>query len=158
METNRFHTAIAGVTHDNDDGSSRQEILRKCTIGERLILEHFPLTDHPNAVKILKTNGEMLGWIRSYVAEGIVEFLNSGGTVRAVITELTGGTTDKKTLGCNIEVIESSNEDNKEVEYVTEKQPDNFSIGNYISKNLGRIVLYGFLLIVVIVLLVTCFR
>jgi len=57
-----------------------------------------------------------------------------------------------------IRVTEYSDEDDAEVEYAKVKKPDNVGIGNYILKNLGRVMLYGFLLIIVIILLVTCLR
>jgi len=47
-----FYTKIAGVSHPNDDGSSRQERIKKLIKGEALFLEHFPIPEHPEAVKV----------------------------------------------------------------------------------------------------------
>lgn len=75
-------TAIAGVTHDNPDGTNRQKVLLWCKLNgiKQLVLEREP--DNPydaNAVKVLAvvSNGNVvkrlqLGYIRNrrYVCKG----------------------------------------------------------------------------------------
>jgi|SRR6185437_4147683 hypothetical protein len=59
-----FRTHIAGVTHCNSDGTRRQSILRKCQIGEEVILIDEPDNKYdPNAIKVCRRNGEQLGYI-----------------------------------------------------------------------------------------------
>jgi len=62
----KFYSKVVGVTYDNPDGSSRQAIIARCRLGEQLILEAEPDNQHdPNAVKVLRTNGQQLGtWVR----------------------------------------------------------------------------------------------
>jgi hypothetical protein len=40
-----FFSGVAGESHRNSDGSDRQAIIPKCTVGELLVLEHEP--DNP---------------------------------------------------------------------------------------------------------------
>jgi hypothetical protein len=84
----QFETNIAGITFNNDDGTNRQEIMRKCTIGERLILTHTPIKQDNNAVKVTRTSGEQIGWLHDFVAKEIAPILDKGKTVSAEITEL----------------------------------------------------------------------
>ena len=99
-----FYTKIVGVTYPNDDGTSKQKILAKCRIGENLILKHTPIPEDDNAVKVLRKNGDQIGWLSSAVAREISALLDQGCRVDAVISDLTGGTKDKPTRGCNINV------------------------------------------------------
>jgi len=57
-----FHTKVVGVSHENDDGSSRQAIIRKCKPLEKLDLDHDEGNPHdPNAVRVCRENGGQLG-------------------------------------------------------------------------------------------------
>lgn len=58
-----IETRVAGVTFENDNGTSRQEILQRCTPGETIVLEHWPMPEDEYAVKVLRENGEQLGYI-----------------------------------------------------------------------------------------------
>lgn len=101
-----FHTKVVGVTHDNDDGSNRQKILKKCRVGEELQLIHTPIPQDKNAVKVCRRNGQQIGWLSRSVAEEIAPRLRKGGKVRAQISSLTGGGLFfKRTRGCNIKIM-----------------------------------------------------
>jgi HIRAN domain len=73
-----FSTMLKGVTHENSDGGSRQEIIARCSVGEELSL--VPEPDNPfdaGAVKVSRLNGEVIG----YLPKGNqVAHLMAGGT------------------------------------------------------------------------------
>jgi hypothetical protein len=53
-----FFSKVAGVAHNNADGSSRQQIISRCRVGEELSLVREPGNEFdPNAIKILRSNG-----------------------------------------------------------------------------------------------------
>jgi hypothetical protein len=58
----RFSTTLKGVTHENADGVLRQEVIRRCSIGEELKL--VPEPDNPfddRVVKVCRQDGEQIG-------------------------------------------------------------------------------------------------
>lgn len=99
-----IETRVAGVTFENDDGTNRQEILKKCKPGDSIVLEHWPMPEDEYAVKVLRENGEQLGHIPREDAEDVAEWLGSANSVTAKIKKITGGTKDKPTIGCIIEI------------------------------------------------------
>lgn len=72
-ETSRkkwYPTKVTGVTYKNDDGSSRQTILGKCSNGETVDLIREPNNPHDrNAVKVCRKSGEQLGYVARDSAE-----------------------------------------------------------------------------------------
>jgi hypothetical protein len=98
-ELDSFYSKIAGV-------SRRQRAVVKCDVGDRLLLVREPDNDHDsNAVKIMREDGDFLGYIPSETAEELAERMDAGEEAWAEITTLTGGTDDKPTRGVNIEVF-----------------------------------------------------
>jgi hypothetical protein len=111
-----FYSKVAGVTFENDNGSDRQQILKKCKLGEKLLLIHSPIEGHPNAVKVCReSTNEQIGHLNAKVAEEIAPLLKRKIKVTAEISDLTGGVGDKKTIGCNIKITKH------EAESVTQK-------------------------------------
>jgi hypothetical protein len=100
-----FHTKLSGVTHKNEDGMNRQNILKRCHTGEKLNLIHYPVPQDHNAVKVLRQNGEQIGWLNSILAAEIAPRLDRGSRVDAVISAITG---NKKLIGCNIQLTKYS--------------------------------------------------
>jgi hypothetical protein len=92
-----FHTKIAGVTHRNEDHSRRQEIIRKCNVGERLKLERDPDNQFDcGAIKVLRLNGEQLGYIPEHVSRGrdpsgLSDRMDDGEEYQCRISDITGG-------------------------------------------------------------------
>lgn len=92
-----FYTKIAGVTHSNDDRSSRQWIVTKCRIGDELRLEREPNNQvDPGAIKVLTQEGQRLGYIPAHVARhgdvcGLAGRIDRGFKHRCRISDLTGG-------------------------------------------------------------------
>lgn len=97
-----FYSKVVGVTFKNDNGSDRQAILKKCRQGEKLHLVHKPTAEYPEAMAVCRANGEQLGHLKTEVAEEVLEALEEGIAVGCEMSELTGGTKDRPTRGCNI--------------------------------------------------------
>lgn len=109
LAESRCHTKVAGVSHVNGDGSHRQEIIARCSVGERLNLQPEPSNRYdPNAVKVCRGNGEHSGYLSAYLAADIASEMEDGDPYYAVITDLTGGTAAHTTRGVNIEIFEGS--------------------------------------------------
>lgn len=99
-----FFTKIAGVTHTNSDGTSRQRIIGQCHIGEELRLEREPDNPvDPNAIGVFRLTGEQLGYIPAHVASsGLAKQMDEDYEPRCRISDLTG--LDRPTRGVNIQV------------------------------------------------------
>ena len=100
-----MHSKVMGVAYNNDDGTSRQQFIRQCQVGELLDLVRDPDNPHSvngTAIKIVRKNGEMLGHVQSEISEILAGQMDRGSKVEARITMLTGGTPDKPTRGVNI--------------------------------------------------------
>ena len=93
-----FRTKVAGLIHNNSDGTSRQAILRKCTTGEYLLLQR----DYDNAfdeyaIAVLRKTKEQIGFIPRDVAfrhpamNDLAPHMDQGGEVKARIVALIGG-------------------------------------------------------------------
>lgn len=89
---NSFDTKVSGVSYKNDDGSSRQEILKRCErgypFGERLEFKHTPIKEDKNAIKVLRKNGEQIGWLSKYWAKEIARWLKEDKLVEGSILEI----------------------------------------------------------------------
>ena len=101
-----FHTKVVGVTFQNDDGSSRQRILKRCRKGEHLVLVNTPIPEDRNAVAVRRAStGEQLGYLSRELAAEIAPKLRRGVRITAEIASLTGGgLIFKRTRGCNIKI------------------------------------------------------
>jgi hypothetical protein len=86
-----FETKVSGVKFENLDGSDRQHILKNCTVKEKLLLIKEPNIQFPDAVKVCRISGEQLGYLNDDTCHEIAPLLDSGYSIEAMITELTGG-------------------------------------------------------------------
>ena len=115
-EAKTWFAKVAGVTHPNPDGVPRQDIIARCSIGDRIAILHEvdnPVSDTAVAVIWCKT-----GWFGrvsyhqiGYLPGGtsttaVFNHLKRGGKIDAEITDLTGGTRDKPTLGVNLKITQ----------------------------------------------------
>jgi hypothetical protein len=100
-----FHSKIAGVTHHNDDGSERQEIIPRCRIDDILRLVREPANPvDPNAIKVFRLNGEQLGYLTAFcVSNGLAADMDRGVAVQCSISAVTGGE-DGRPLGINLKL------------------------------------------------------
>lgn len=104
-----FHSKIAGVTHKNKDGTSRQEALEYCGEGQKLNLIQTPTEKYPEAISIFAEGGDQLGFVTATLAPKINELLNCGKNLECVITDMTSSDgyddeDDKTIAGCNIKI------------------------------------------------------
>src|SRR5690348_17145745 len=96
-----FHTNVAGVTYDN-----RQALLPRLHRYEQLILEHDETNKHDrNAVKILTASGSQIGFLHREEAAEVVGHIAEGRLYSCFVNDVTGGTNDKPTLGCNLLLV-----------------------------------------------------
>jgi hypothetical protein len=93
-----FRTQVAGITHNNSDGTKRQDILRKCTVGECLLLQRdYNNTFDEYAIAVLRETGEQIGFIPRHVAfrhpamNDLAPHMDQGGEAGAKIVSLIGG-------------------------------------------------------------------
>lgn len=105
-----FYTKIAGVSYPNADGTQRQQIIDKCTIGEKLLLVREPQNPaNPKAIGVFRSNGEQLGYISIGVggdSEGstlptLAERIDDGFEVSVLIANIPGQPGQR---GVNIQV------------------------------------------------------
>ena len=107
------NTKVAGVTYDNPDGKDRQSIIKKnCKQGMNLILKREP--DNPydkNAVGVwiktksfLSSSEDQIGYLKKMDAKLVSDNLGKNKSIKAKITNVTGGTKGKETRGVNIEI------------------------------------------------------
>jgi HIRAN domain len=100
-----FHLQVHGIFHDNADGTSRQEILRRCNEGEELqFIEEPDNPADPNAIKICRLNGEQLGYCPAEHAAYLTEQLDLGWTFRVSLGEIYHFEDKPKKLGCRLNV------------------------------------------------------
>ncbi len=102
------YSKIAGVSHPNSDGESRQEIIQKyCRAGMPLTLiaePDNPYSDTAIGIWIDTNQGrKQLGYVRDTdLDDQLFAILQGGGKVECRISEVTGG--GNKTLGVNIRI------------------------------------------------------
>jgi hypothetical protein len=82
-----FYARVHGITHKNQDGTSRQKIIKSCSEGEELFL--IPEPDNrfdAGAVKICRRDGEQLGY---WSGDGrMAGDLAAGCTCRVTVYEI----------------------------------------------------------------------
>lgn len=106
MRLRHSFAKVAGVTFPNDDGSERQNIIKRCKPGEQLILRHDAYNEYSMfATQVLRINGEQIGHAPEYLAERICNEIEDGYKVVGVLADVTGGTWSKPTRGVNIAVF-----------------------------------------------------
>ena len=101
-----LHTKIAGLTHENPDGTSRQFIIEQCRPYERVSLEHDPENEHDeNAVKVMHGDGSQIGFIPAHLAEEFAAKRKRGFTFDAYIDEIFEGDDELLFAGLTVFVI-----------------------------------------------------
>jgi len=87
---------VAGVSYNNRDGTSRQRIILRCSAGEllRLKAEDDNPVD-PNAVAVIRLNGEQLGYLHredaAEVRKGSQEGLLYAGIINKILNDSVKG-------------------------------------------------------------------
>ena len=101
-----IYSKVYGVTRENEDGSSRQRIILGCSPGEELAIEPEP--DNPvdeNALKIVRRNGEQIGYVKAELASELRHKLRDGWVISTYAKNITGGRERDESLGLNIVFI-----------------------------------------------------
>ena len=100
---------IAGVSFKNNNGTSRQELIRKyCKPGLALVLQPDPANPHGNgtAVEILvstPTGLQQIGFVRDTdLDDQLAEVITNEQRVDCNILNITGGTKESPTIGVNV--------------------------------------------------------
>lgn len=100
MGWNDFSLPACGELFDNEDGTSRQEELRRCERGELLDLVREPENPHDRlAVGIFTTRGVRVGYLRRDRAQWIGSKIDRGYDVRAIVERVKGAHIDDAPLG-----------------------------------------------------------
>jgi len=90
--TQTVFVRLEGVAERNADGTSRQELIRRCVQGEPLRLEHQPPHwDEPERVGVFAMQGGQLGWLDSATGAAVGAGLERGLRAEATVAELTMG-------------------------------------------------------------------
>lgn len=97
-----FHTKVVGVTFNNDDGTSRQNIIKNCKAGEDIIFKPVPTNEYPDAIGVFNKKGQQLGHLSQGVA---AEIKNKYGynPMSVTVSNITGG--GDLSYGCNLHII-----------------------------------------------------
>ncbi|WP_342547679.1 HIRAN domain-containing protein [Paenibacillus sp. FSL P2-0089] len=96
---------VVGVSFDNSNGTNRQTLLKKCTMNQEITLKRKRSKEYPNAIEVWSKVGQ-LGHIADDDAIDLAEIIDNGTRLTAKIKKITGGTTDKPSLGCIITIQE----------------------------------------------------
>ena len=87
-----FYGRLAGTTHLNSDGSSRQAAIAELRPCDELSLVPEPENPHDaNAIRVLAPSGVQLGYLESRLAGETVRRARKGIVTRAFASNVTGG-------------------------------------------------------------------
>lgn len=108
-----YFVSIRGVSHDNEDGSSRQEIISKLQRGEILDLIADPMNKYDRwAVGVYTKKGVQIGFLPSDARDS--SSILKGEPISAKVAKIVGGTNwfnkyilGKKSLGIIVELEKS---------------------------------------------------
>ena len=96
-----IYSKLSGVTHHNADGTNRQDIIADlCYGGQPLLLRREPNQFSYDNIGVYVAY--QVGYVNPEIAEVLAAILDEGGVVEAQITDITGGTEDKPTMGVNV--------------------------------------------------------
>ena len=88
-----FFTKIVGVSFENTNGVSRQELITEleavpCSLGLR---RHYDNPHDENAIAVIDPKGRQLGFLSRYIAQQMAPIIDSGLSVQAHAIQVTGG-------------------------------------------------------------------
>lgn len=99
-------TPVIEVTESNEDGTTRQDVLKGCRQGEqlKLILEEED-AEQNFAVKVCRNTGDQIGYLPPGMSRTVIDNSLVGYRNSVYISELNGGTTGNPLVGVNVHVI-----------------------------------------------------
>ena len=98
LDNAEIHTKAVGVTFDDC-----QDNIAASDIGDKLIIKHAPVDKYIESTDIInaRTN-KRIGRIKKELAFELLDQFGKGFSLDGEITDITGGTPDAPTYGCNI--------------------------------------------------------
>lgn len=82
---------VAGESHKNRDGSSRQKIIAKLDVGDMVALRRDPENDYdPDAVEVWSPKG-MIGFVSRKDGGTVAGWMDGGENVVAYVSSIAGG-------------------------------------------------------------------
>lgn len=87
-----MYSKVYGVSHNNPDGSSRQQALIKCSPGEMLTIEPEPhnIADR-SALALMRNNGCQVGYVNANLSKEFASKLCNGWEIVPFVKRVTGG-------------------------------------------------------------------
>ena len=98
-----FVTRILALRHagvEEDDGGAN---IHQCTVGESLVLHHDPNPYDENAVKVLRANGQEVGYLVKDVAVQLAPRLAQGDKIAASVVNISEPT-DTTLSGLTVQI------------------------------------------------------
>lgn len=93
-----FHTKVAGVTYEG-----RQQYVKRLLVGEKLRLLREPSNTYDrNAVAVLDTHGNTIGYLSREIAAKMAPRIDAGESFDVAVTAVTGAEYDR--FGVNIHI------------------------------------------------------
>jgi hypothetical protein len=97
---------VLGVSLANEDGTSRQEIIARCSRFERLVLEREKGGRRdPDAIRVCRENGEQIGRLPPEISSEIVARRAASCRCEAYIRDFPGGERSSKTRGVSLWIV-----------------------------------------------------
>lgn len=75
-----FELEVVGVTYDNEDGTSRQEILAKCQEDDDIELKRAPMEKYPNAIQVWTKHG-CIGYISEKDNKKLAKYMDANAEI-----------------------------------------------------------------------------
>lgn len=97
-------TRIAGVSFSNDNGESRQDILRSMRRHQHVKLRDMASAEYPEAIGVFNVKGQQLGFLPANVARDIRSRIRDLSDIHGQITSI-GSPDGSKNIGCYIRLL-----------------------------------------------------
>jgi hypothetical protein len=104
-DIDHYSAHVIAVTDSNEDGTTRQDILKACRQGEQLELIQDEENGLDPSVRVCRNTGEQIGYLTPGMSRTVIDNSLVGYRNTVFISELTGGTTGNPLLGVNIHII-----------------------------------------------------
>lgn len=103
----KIRTKVVGVTFPNPDGTSRQDIIKRCCRKHSELLARREPTNRfdPNAIGLWVADGNkyrLIGYVSAELAEDLADVADAGGALKVKVLNVTGGW--KNSRGVNLEI------------------------------------------------------
>lgn len=104
LEAGEFFTRVVGTSHANPDGSDRQAAIKEhCAAGALLTMVREPQNSFDSNAIGVYCSGAQIGYLTSEIADQYAPEIDAGKLrLSGRVTDVTGGTRQKPTLGVNI--------------------------------------------------------